>query len=199
MSRSKSAKLFLSASRTTGTTSPRSVPTATPMSQKLFWMKSSSSMRPLTTGTALSASTHALIKNDIKPSLTLFFFVNFSCDFARNSCTALRSHSLKVVRMAAVCCAITNFADFYFLTLRYFRFQHASLFRDDLGGNFVGFEGEKCVPCIDEVARFLVPDGDDTAGDRFADCGDFNFNGHVLGERRELSAFRQQGSARTVT
>src|SRR6266496_3020494 len=73
-------------------------------------MKSSSSMRPLTTGTALSASTHALIKNDIKPSLTLFFFVNLSCDFARNSCTALMSHSLKVVRMAAVCCAITSCA-----------------------------------------------------------------------------------------
>src|SRR5437899_12624192 len=67
-------------------------------------------MRPLTTGTALSASTQALIKNDIKPSLTLLFFVNFSCDFARNSCTALMSHSLKVVRMAAVCCAITSCA-----------------------------------------------------------------------------------------
>src|SRR5438477_40184 len=42
-------------------------------------MKSSSSIRPLTTGTALSASTHALTKNDIKPSLTPFFFVNASC------------------------------------------------------------------------------------------------------------------------
>ena len=65
-------------------------------------------MRPFTTGTALSAFTHALTKNDIKPSLTPFFFVNSSCDLLRNSCTALMSHSLKVVRIAAVCCAITS-------------------------------------------------------------------------------------------
>src|SRR5438067_2738287 len=71
-------------------------------------MKSSSSMRPLTTGTALSASTHALTKNDIRPSLIPFFFVNSSCLFRRNSCTALMSHSLNVVRIAAVCCAITS-------------------------------------------------------------------------------------------
>src|SRR5439155_69810 len=44
-------------------------------------MKSSSSMWPLTTGTALSASTHALTKNDIKPSFTPFFLVNSSCLF----------------------------------------------------------------------------------------------------------------------
>ena len=73
-------------------------------------MKSSSSIRPLTTGTALSASTAALMKNDIRPSLIPFFFVNASCDLARNSCTALMSHSLNVVRMAAVCCAITSCA-----------------------------------------------------------------------------------------
>src|SRR5437588_2269706 len=71
-------------------------------------MKSSSSMRPLTTGTALSASTHALTKKDISPSLTPFFLVNSSCAFLRNSCTALMSHSLNVVRIAAVCCAITS-------------------------------------------------------------------------------------------
>ena len=65
-------------------------------------------MRPLTTGTALSASTHALTKNDIRPSLIPFFFVNSSCLFRRNSCTALMSHSLNVVRIAAVCCAITS-------------------------------------------------------------------------------------------
>ena len=48
------------------------------------------------------------MKNDMKPSLRPFFFVNASCDFARNACTALMSHSLKVVRMAAVCCAMTS-------------------------------------------------------------------------------------------
>ena len=65
-------------------------------------------MRPLTTGTALSASTQALTKNDIKPSFTPFFFVNSCCLLRRNSCTALMSHSLNVVRIAAVCCAITS-------------------------------------------------------------------------------------------
>src|SRR5438552_1773833 len=71
-------------------------------------MKSSSSMRPLTMDTAFSASTDALTKNDISPSLTPFFFVNSSCALPRNSCTALMSHSLNVVRIAAVCCAITS-------------------------------------------------------------------------------------------
>ena len=52
----------------------------------------------------------ALMKNDMKPSLMPCSFVNASCDFARNSCTALMSPSLNVVRMAAVCCAMTSCA-----------------------------------------------------------------------------------------
>src|SRR5438445_11113768 len=65
-------------------------------------------MRPLTTGTDLRASTQDLTKNDIKPSFTPFFLVNSCCLLRRNSCTALMSHSLNVVRIAAVCCAITT-------------------------------------------------------------------------------------------
>src|SRR6266550_1762298 len=287
-------------------------------------MKSSPSMRPLTTGTALSASTDALIKNDIKPSLTPFFFVNFSCDFTRNSCTALMSHSLKVVRMAAVCCAITScaailrrsgdillrvnrpsadwrscsagadgtttpggangfpyrfallcrgqhvafgqtpsfagtgdffrlqmlsfnnasncgrkgfllfwrlffplfntlflclgfflflrrflgplllrwrllivnrrdyFANFHFLPFIGFGFEHAGLFRDNFSGNLVGLEREESFTFIHKVAGFLVPDGNDTARDRFADCGNFHFDRHQLGEGRGRAGFRQQ-------
>ena len=36
--------------------------------------------------------------------------VNFSCAFLRSAMTSLMSHSLKVVRMAAVCCAMTSWA-----------------------------------------------------------------------------------------
>ena len=50
------------------------------------------------------------MKNDMKPSLTPCFLVNASCIFARRAMTPLMSHSLKVVRMAAVCCAMTSWA-----------------------------------------------------------------------------------------
>ena len=73
-------------------------------------MKSSPSIRLLIAGTAFSASTVALMKNDMNPSLSPFFFVKASCDFARNACTSVMSHSLKVVRMAAVCWAMTSWA-----------------------------------------------------------------------------------------
>ena len=46
----------------------------------------------------------------MRPSLTPCFFVNSSCDLLRNSCTALMSHSLKVVRVAVVWCDITSCA-----------------------------------------------------------------------------------------
>ena len=48
------------------------------------------------------------MKKDMKPSFRLFFFVNSSCFFLRSSMTAVMSHSLKVVRIAAVCCAMTS-------------------------------------------------------------------------------------------
>ncbi len=50
------------------------------------------------------------MKNDMKPSFSPFFFVKASCAFARRACTSDMSHSLKVVRIAAVCCAMTSCA-----------------------------------------------------------------------------------------
>ena len=67
-------------------------------------------MRELIAGTAFKPSTAALMKKDMKPSFTVFFFVKASCDFLRSSITAVMSHSLNVVKMAAVCCAITSWA-----------------------------------------------------------------------------------------
>lgn len=55
MSCSISANPFLSVSRRTGTTRPFSVPTATPISKKWFWITSVPSIRPLMDGTSLSA------------------------------------------------------------------------------------------------------------------------------------------------
>src|SRR4051812_45976166 len=61
-------------------------------------------------GTDLRALTVALIKSDMNPSLIPCSLVNASCISARNFITALMSHSLNVVRIAAVCWAITNCA-----------------------------------------------------------------------------------------
>ena len=105
---SMSAKLRRSQSRTTGTISPRSVPTATPISYTVLVTRSSPSIRELIEGIAWSASTTALMKKLMKPSLTPCFFVNSSWSSLRRAITALISHSLNVVRMAAVCCAITS-------------------------------------------------------------------------------------------
>ena len=66
------------------------------------------SIRPLTAGNALRASTVALTKNDMKPRPTPCFFWNGSLYFARRSMTRDMSASLKVVRIAAVCWASTS-------------------------------------------------------------------------------------------
>ena len=58
--------------------------------------------------TALSALTAALIKNDMNPSLTPCSLVKDSCISLRKRITAVRSASLNVVRIAAVCWAITS-------------------------------------------------------------------------------------------
>src|SRR4051794_41947644 len=66
------------------------------------------STRAFTLGNALTASIVALTKNDMKPSPTPCFFWNDSLYFARRSITRDMSASLKVVRIAAVCCASTR-------------------------------------------------------------------------------------------
>ena len=65
-------------------------------------------MRPFTEGTSLSARATAFTKNDMKPSFTPCFLMNSSCTCLRRSITALMSTSLKVVRIAAVCWALTR-------------------------------------------------------------------------------------------
>src|ERR1035437_9138320 len=65
-------------------------------------------MRPLTCGTSLSACTTAFTKNDMNPSFTPCFFMKSSCTRLRSSMTSDMSTSLKVVRIAAVCWALTS-------------------------------------------------------------------------------------------
>ena len=67
-------------------------------------------MRELIDGTALRASTTDLTKKDMKPSFTPCLLVNSSCISLRSAMTPLMSHSLNVVRIAAVCCAMTSCA-----------------------------------------------------------------------------------------
>src|SRR4051812_7142085 len=62
----------------------------------------------LTCGNARSASTAALTKNDMKPSLTPCFFWNASPQLVRRSATALMSTSLNVVSSAVCCVASTS-------------------------------------------------------------------------------------------
>ena len=107
--------------------SPRSVPTATPMSNELFRIMSSPSIFELIAGTAWSESTTALMKKLMKPSLTPYLLRKTSWRSLRSCITALMSHSLNVVRMAAVCWAMTSWAailrrsgDSFFLTAREF-------------------------------------------------------------------------------
>src|SRR3546814_6462180 len=59
-------------------------------------------MRAFTVGSSCSALTAALVKNDEKPSFTPCFFSKASLYCCRRAITALMSHSLKVVSMAAV-------------------------------------------------------------------------------------------------
>ena len=69
---------------------------------------SAPSIRPLTAGNAFSASIAALMKNDMKPSATPCLVLNVSLYRVRSSMTRVMSASLKVVRIAAVCCASTR-------------------------------------------------------------------------------------------
>ena len=71
-----------------------------------------------------------------------------------------------------------DFADLYFLTFRNNRVEHAGCFGRDLSRNFVGLKGKKRVTGIDEIAGFLVPDGNDSACDRFTDSWNFYFDAH---------------------
>ena len=61
-----------------------------------------------TAGNARSASTAAFTKKDMKPSFTPCFARNASPCCSRSASTRAMSTSLKVVRIAAVCCASTS-------------------------------------------------------------------------------------------
>src|SRR3990167_4943138 len=65
-------------------------------------------MEAFTIGKRFKASTTALVKKDIKPKRTPCFFSKLSLYCARNSITAFKLTSLKVVNMAAVCCDCTK-------------------------------------------------------------------------------------------
>src|SRR5213593_3770390 len=69
---------------------------------------SSPRISALTTGMSRSAAMQARAKNDMKPSPMPCCFWKRSLCSARSAITALMSSSLKVVRMAAVCCAWTR-------------------------------------------------------------------------------------------
>ena len=64
------------------------------------------------------------------------------------------------------------------------------MFRDDLGGNLVGLEREKRIARVNVLARFFVPNGDDAAGNRFTDRGNFDFDTHA---RLTLCAMKGRG------
>ena len=68
-------------------------------------MMSSPSMAAFTAGYFFSASTAALTKKDMKPSLMPFLATKASWYFLRSAITARMFTSLKVVSMAALCCA----------------------------------------------------------------------------------------------
>ena len=71
-----------------------------------------------------------------------------------------------------------DFADFHFLAFSGFRFQHTSVFGHNFCGNLVGLESKERIARAHEIAGFFMPDGDHTAGDRFAHRGNFNFDAH---------------------
>ncbi len=71
-----------------------------------------------------------------------------------------------------------DFADFHFLALVDFCLENTGLLGRDLGRNLVGLKGEERFARLDVFARLLVPDGDDTALDRFTDRRDFYFDAH---------------------
>ena len=64
-----------------------------------------------------------------------------------------------------------EFADFHLLAFGGFDAEHAGFFSGDFGRDFVGFQRQQNVAGLDVVAVFLVPGGDDAAGDRLADGG----------------------------
>src|SRR6478735_4645608 len=71
-------------------------------------MMSVPSIWALIAGMSLSAWTTALVKKDMNPSFTPFFFTKSSWYLARSAMTADMSTSLKVVSMAASCWAATR-------------------------------------------------------------------------------------------
>ena len=103
-----SASDRLSASRTTGTTSPFSVEMATPMCCRWYCTMSVPSMAALTLGTPLSARTTAFTNSDMKPSFTPCVSTNSFWHFLRRSMIWLMSASLNVVSIAASCWALTS-------------------------------------------------------------------------------------------
>src|SRR6266403_1446686 len=108
ISRSMSANDMRSAWWRTGTTRPRSVPTATPRWTNFRYTMSSPRISALTTGMSRSATIEARAKNDMKPSPMPCCFWKRSLCSARSAITSVMSISLKVVRIAAVRCAWTR-------------------------------------------------------------------------------------------
>ena len=94
------------------------------------------------------------MKNDMKPSLNPFFFVKRILRFfSQIPELAVMSHSLNVVRMAAVCCAMTSWAAILRAERRHFSAGKAlvlgCVFLDPFSGEAAGFPGTVAAPPTD--------------------------------------------------
>src|SRR5260370_20809328 len=85
-----------------------------------------------------------------------------------------------------------DFTDLHFLTLGHDGVEHARGFGRDLRRNFVGLEGKERIAGVDEITGLFVPDGNDSAGDRFANCGNFYFDGHPRLTKRRKNSWSNQ-------
>src|SRR5438034_518294 len=171
-------------------------------------MMSSPRISALTTGMSRSAAMQARAKNDMKPSPMPCCFWKRSLCSARRAITALMSSSLKVVRMAAVCCAWTRrsairrrivpgsrgrggaratvlldarhqLADRDLLARRLHDAQHAGPLGRELHARLVGLELEQDVVRLDRLAVLLRPAHDDPLGHRLAERRDAHFERHA--------------------
>ncbi|KAG0506372.1 MAG: hypothetical protein Udaeo_02440 [Candidatus Udaeobacter sp.] len=71
-----------------------------------------------------------------------------------------------------------DFTDLYLLAFGHFRFEHAGSFGHDIRGDLVGLECEKRFAFVHELARLLVPGGDDSTGHRLPNRRNFYFDDH---------------------
>src|ERR1700730_8877486 len=129
-----------------------------------------------------------------RQSFTIRRFFFFFCRGSRwlpgaaPSRTGINSVPYRFLLFSRRCCSrllrivdrCDDFTDLHFLTFRNNRVEHAGGFSGDLSRNFVGLKREERIAAVHEIAGFLVPDGNDSAGNRFADCRNFYFDGHAL-------------------